>query len=107
MSAQRWMSKKEIAAHRGISTSTIERLMKTGLPYTKRFPQSHPRFWPPAVDEWMDAPRPDRASCATASERPDPRSSGYRTRVSVTIYVDVRKPFLSAVPAASRASASS
>lgn len=50
-----WVSKAEICRHLGKSHDTVERWMKRGLPYRKRFEHSFPMFQVSAVDEWLEA----------------------------------------------------
>lgn len=50
-----WVSKQDVARHRGVSTRTINRYMKRGLPFVKKFEHSFPQFQLSAVDEWWEA----------------------------------------------------
>jgi transposase len=52
-----WLSKREIAAHFGVSVRTITRWMQDGMPYRKRYEQAHPRFQISRCEEWMEAGR--------------------------------------------------
>jgi phage terminase Nu1 subunit (DNA packaging protein) len=49
-----WVSKAHIAAHFKVCTRTIENWMAKGLPYAKRFPNSHAKFKVSLCDAWYE-----------------------------------------------------
>jgi hypothetical protein len=50
-----WVTKSELAAHLKVSVRTVSRRMAAGMPYTRKFNNSPPRFRISDVDAWMDA----------------------------------------------------
>jgi predicted DNA-binding transcriptional regulator AlpA len=57
-SEEPWVSKREIARLLGYHTKSIERFMRAGMPFMKRFPQSHPRFQRSECEAWLQERRP-------------------------------------------------
>ena len=49
-----WIGKAEVAAHLGVSPRTVNRYMRAGMPYRRRFEHSFPRFQISAVEDWME-----------------------------------------------------
>lgn len=51
-----WRSKRDVAAHLGnVSTKTVERYMKLGLPFSKPLENGAVKFKLSEVDEWVRA----------------------------------------------------
>ncbi len=48
-----WMTKREIAAHFGVHVGTIDRWMKKGMPYEKRFEGGVVRFVIADCEAWF------------------------------------------------------
>lgn len=50
---ERWVSKRQVAAHFGVSVRTVENWMRAGLPHVKRFEHGHVKFKLSVCDEWF------------------------------------------------------
>ncbi len=53
LESEPWMTKREVAAHFDVHVGTIDRWMKKGLPYEKRFDGGIVRLQKHACDEWF------------------------------------------------------
>jgi hypothetical protein len=53
-----WVTKAEIAKHLGVTPRTVNRYMQLGMPYSRRFENSPPRFRISEVDAWMQSRAP-------------------------------------------------
>ena len=48
-----WMSKRELAAHLGLSTRTITRMMRQGMPHLKPYEHGSVRFRRTECERWF------------------------------------------------------
>jgi len=51
--AEPWATKREIAAHFAVHVSTIDRWMRAGMPFEKRYDGGAVRFGKSACDAWF------------------------------------------------------
>lgn len=47
------LTKQQAADYLSVSVPTIDRWMRLGLPYEKRTPKAHPRFYKTQLDQWQ------------------------------------------------------
>lgn len=46
------LTKQQAAEYLDVSVATIDRWMKQGLPFEKRTPNAHPKFFKSQIDRW-------------------------------------------------------